>query len=318
MSGAATTGNCSELKIATSTFDGDREKAHSWLLKTTAYLDINKHHYDTDEKKIVFTTGHMSKGPTAKWSEDLLETTQTRIATTAGTTAPRGYGTWVDFVTTFKANFEPVDLAGSSMTKLMKLKQVPGELADYIAEFRQLCVKVKITEDVLKIQFFMDGLHHGLISHLYNSTETPSATFEATITKILHIEGQRLKLQAVNECLGFNHPPQKKKNYGSSRYSTPSTGGGSRDPNAMEVDQMTDAECEEHSKSGKCFTCHQTGHRSKNCPKKTGDARKNYKGKQPVRQLPEEEAKKEDSEEDEDRFEEVDEEVTEVKRMQDF
>jgi collagenase-like PrtC family protease len=81
---------------------------------------------------------------------------------------------------------------------------------------------------------------------------------------------------------------------------------------------MTDAEREEHFRSGKCFTCHQTGHRSKNCPKKARDARKNYKGKQLVRQLPEEEAKEEDSEGDKDRFEEVDEEATEVKRMQDF
>jgi hypothetical protein len=88
MSGAAAAANHSELKIATSTFDGDRDKAHSWLLKTTAYLDINRHHYDTDEKKIIFATRLMSEGPTAKWSEDLLETTQTRVATTAGTTAP--------------------------------------------------------------------------------------------------------------------------------------------------------------------------------------------------------------------------------------
>jgi hypothetical protein len=87
------------------------------------------------------------------------------------------------------------------MTKLMKLKQAPGELADYIAEFRQLCVKVKITEDVPKIQFFMDGLHRGLVSRFYNATETPPATFKATVTKILHIEGQRMKLQAINECL---------------------------------------------------------------------------------------------------------------------
>src|SRR5277367_409561 len=41
-----------------------------------------------------------------------------------------------------------------------------------------------------------------------------------------------------------------------------------RDPNAMDVDQLTTEEREQHMKENRCFGCHKVGHRVKDCQSK--------------------------------------------------
>ena len=86
-----------------------------------------------------------------------------------------------------------------------------------------------------------------------------------------------------------------------------------RDPNAMEVDRLSEQDKQRCYEKGLCFRCQEQGHRSRDCPKKThGDDRKNSKGKQPVRR------KTPDDEESKSKIEEIDEEddEMEVGRMQ--
>lgn len=307
---AAVAARPTELRIATLTFDGARDQSTRWLLSTIAYLDINAAIYNTDTAKIIFALSLMKEGPAAVWAEELLGHAQIIV-----NGARTGYGTWAAFMTAFRDNFDPIDQAGSSLTKLMNLRQEPDQLTEYIAEFKQLSYKAGITEDVAKIQFFLDGLPMKLLYAYHNTATALPTAFDAVVTRVVILEGQRLRMKGMNERL-FKKKGQepKKKSYGSSRY-TPNY---KTDPNAMDVDRLSNEERTDHMKKGLCFNCSKSGHRSHACPtKKTGDARKTSKGKKPVRQLPEDE---ESSNDDEERFETVEDEEQggEVKQMKDF
>ena len=249
----------------------------------------------------------MDSGPAAVWAEEFMAHAQTVVATAAGTQAANGYGTWAQFKTAFEENFGQIDLAGNAMTRLRQLKQKPNELSEYVAEFKQLSTKAGLTADLPCNQFFLDGLQQGLLNRFYQ--EEPPATFNGTVERVLKLKNRRLALLAMRERLGFVKPNQK-KSYGSSCY-TPNH---ARDPNAMDVDRMTDAERQDCFKNGLCFTCRKPGHRSTKCPekmkKKTGDAGKNpKKGKSTVRQLPEDEEAQSADEETVDEEDEEDDSV---------
>ena len=54
-----------EVKIKTPTkFKGKKDKVTKFIHEVELYLHINKHIYDTDEKKIMFTLSFMTDGAT--------------------------------------------------------------------------------------------------------------------------------------------------------------------------------------------------------------------------------------------------------------
>ena len=61
------------MKIKTLTkFKGEKDKATKFICVVELYLHINKHIYNTNEKKIVFTLSFMTDGATAAWKEAYL------------------------------------------------------------------------------------------------------------------------------------------------------------------------------------------------------------------------------------------------------
>ena len=80
-----------EVKIKTPTeFKGEKDKATKFICEVELYLHINKHIYDTNEKKITFTLSFMTDGAAAAWKEAYI----------ADKTIPLGgfaFGTWGDF-----------------------------------------------------------------------------------------------------------------------------------------------------------------------------------------------------------------------------
>ena len=70
-----------------------------------------------------------------------------------------GYGTWNKFVQEFKRAFSPVDTQGTAMAQLINLRQGKKDLTEYIATFNQLALCAKVTDDVNKCNYFIQGLN---------------------------------------------------------------------------------------------------------------------------------------------------------------
>src|SRR5882757_3011277 len=138
--------NPKELRIATSTFDGNRDKSVNWLFQTGSYILVNESVYDTDQKRIIFALSLMTEKAAARWAEvfytkcfsaiqqvPAIPAVGTTPAVPATTTNNPDFGTWQDFEREFRKAFSPVDSQAGAMLKLTSWRQRKGTpVSDHI------------------------------------------------------------------------------------------------------------------------------------------------------------------------------------------
>jgi len=270
---STTTAPKAEIKIKTpDSFDGKPENAKRWITSVQRYLDMNKHIYDTEEKKVLFALSYLQAGPAEVWVEDFTET----AGSTTSSGSVKGYGDLSTFRTLFLNDFGPANSAGKAMTKLTNLKQSSFDsLTEYIVDFRLLAGRAGITHIEIFRHLFLKGLNTGLMRSILSDDlpTTNDALIKKAISKQANFEQVRSYLSTSN----FKGGKNSSRNAPKKRFTS------THDPNAMEVDRMTDDERSRHMKNGLCFKCHQPGHKSGD-PKfhPRGDAGKG-KGKASVR-----------------------------------
>ncbi|KAG2064563.1 hypothetical protein BDR04DRAFT_1162433 [Suillus decipiens] len=111
----------------------------------------------------------------------------------------------------------------------------------------------------MKIQYFQDGLNLSISMKLFATGDIPE-TFNWVVETCITINNSYYCLQAIKS----HHALPKKKNFRNCHYSS------FCNPNAIEIDCLSQAEKAEHIKKGKCFLCHQTRHHVNGCPQKKG------------------------------------------------
>ncbi|KAG1834208.1 hypothetical protein EV424DRAFT_1532448 [Suillus variegatus] len=163
----------------------------------------------------------------------------------------------------------------TALYKLHTLKQ-GADVNEYINMFKQLCEKAGITNFATKKYYFLRSLKPGVFRKICDSGDILD-TFDRLIKRVVNIESAYQLLMSHRSHHTLQNSQKPTPRYTLNR---------SHDPNAMDVDRMTDEARNEHMKKGLCFKCHKSGHRANNTafhPHTTGDARKNDKGKKPVR-----------------------------------
>jgi hypothetical protein len=148
----------------------------------------------------------------------------------------------------------------------------------HIGEFRLLAGHAGIAHVEVFRHLFLNGLNPGLMRSILSDDLPTSndALIKKAISKQANFEQLQGYLSTTNHRGGksgnFQKNSQQKKCFTSTH-----------DPNAMEVDRMTDKERTKHMKNGLCFKCHQPGHKSSDTKfHPRGDAGEG-KGKMPVR-----------------------------------
>jgi len=287
-----------ELKLKVEEFDGSHTKSNRWLRNITAYLTINRTMYDNDEKKVATALSYMTEGAAAIWFEDFMDHAQTLDPTSNADVAlqtPYGYGTWNDFITEFKTAFSPVDIQGTAMVQLMNLHQGKRSITEYITEFNQLALHAKVTDNVNKCNYFIQGLPEDFADTMVLQGQCHFNDYNKLIANCLQLTNDHARLEGIKRSHGFKNRSQNHYNGNSShpRY-IPSyqPSAPQKDPNAMDVDttdvhlgKLSDQEREYLRKNNRCFRCHKLSHMSKDCrvqfPAPVQDPK--GKGKTPVK-----------------------------------
>jgi hypothetical protein len=248
MSSSTTKSAKSEIKVGTPTrFSGDLTDASRWKYSVLAYLHLNKEIYDSDEKKIIHALSYMTEDSAAAWAQNFYTDAFSTIATPV-------WGTVADFWKSFDKAFVPVDLAINAMTRLKNIKQ-GTDLAKFIADFKTLITQANIKEDISIIHFFENALSEGLRNRIYQK-ETVPVTFDSWVTAAVQLNANWLRGKAVAH--GQNQKPYKSNG----RFVPKPHINKDRDPDAMDVDRLSESERNKLMKEGKCFTCEKVGHRS--------------------------------------------------------
>lgn len=224
------------------------------------YLEINKHVYDTDERKILFMVSYCQGGTAGIWAETFVNT---RLL-------GGNLGTWTDFQTEFVQNFLSSDAAGEAKAELMRLRQT-GPADEYVAQFKILTSRSGITDYEALVELFQRGLQKPLLTRIYNKDTLPT-DMDGWYKAAQHMDHQWRRMRRIIEGNAFN-------SFSGNRQQNQAY----RDPNAMDVDhikinRLSAQDKERYFKEGRCFSCGEKGHRSANCPKKRGGQNNNYQG----------------------------------------
>src|SRR6202522_1067473 len=244
-----------ELRINPPThFTGNQDDLDNFLQDCTLYLTLNRAVYETDEKKIIFMLSYMTEGTACAWKEafvrDVIDT-QTN-----------DFGSLKQFTVDLKKAFEASDSEGDARAKLRQLNQGKDSVDDYVAQFRILAGKARMTDNAALTEYFMKGVNTGILQKIFAQEKLP-----ATITEWYERTSRHdSHYQRVQEILGRRHGTSGNTQTTNDikKPFIPRFTLKEHDPNAMDVDRLSTNERTEHVAKGQWFKCHEKENLARN------------------------------------------------------
>ncbi|KAL0566932.1 hypothetical protein V5O48_015062 [Marasmius crinis-equi] len=253
-----------ELRIRTpKIFDGNPNKVEEFLVDCQIYLICNQEIYDTNTKKICFVLSFMEKGVAADCKAMVLKDYR------EGT-----YPTYDQFEANLKESFLKDDIEGNAFTEMLQLSQT-GKADEYISQFKILAKKAKITEDRMLIVYFARGLHKRIVKQIYNRDTVPTTIKDWYTFAAQYDNNYRRGRAFFNRCKRTFPQKNSEEKKTFSPKSTHVKYIPAKNPDAMDVDQLSTKQQKEYFAKGLCFNCGVQGHLSRECPKKKPKFQKN-------------------------------------------
>src|ERR1700678_3477617 len=233
-----------ELRINPPThFTGNRDDLDNFIQDCTLYLTLNRAVYETDEKKIIFMLSYMTEGTARAWKEAFVRDI---------INSPKNdFGSLKQFTIDLKKAFEASDSEGDARAKLRQLKQGKDSVDDYVAQFRILAGKARMTDNAALTEYFMEGVNTGILQKIFAQEKLP-----ATITEWYERTSRcDSHYRRVQEILG-----RRRGTSGNAQTTNdikkpfiPRFTPKEQDPNEMDVDRLSTKERTEHVAKGRWF-----------------------------------------------------------------
>src|SRR5271168_1185951 len=247
-----------ELRINPPTrFTGNRDDLDNFIQDCTLYLTLNRAVYETDEKKIIFMLSYMTEGTARAWKEAFVRdviNTQTN-----------DFGSLKQFTANLKRAFEASDSEGDARAKLRQLNQGKDSVDDYVAQFRILAGKARMTDNAALTEYFMEGVNTGILRKIFAQEKLP-----ATITEWYERTSRcDSHYRRVQEILGRRHGTSgnAQTTNDMKKPFIPRFTPKEQDPNAMDVDGLSTKERTEYVAKGQWFKRHEKENLARNSDK---------------------------------------------------
>src|ERR1700678_3614818 len=244
-----------ELRINPPThFTGNRDDLDNFIQDCTLYLTLNRAVYETDEKKIIFMLSYMTEGTARAWKEAFVRDIINSPI--------NDFGSLKQFTVNLKRAFEASDSEGDARAKLRQLNQGKDSVDDYVAQFRILAGKARMTDNAALTEYFMEGVNTGILRKIFAQEKLPATITEwyertsrcdSHYRRVQEILGRRRgtsgKAQTTNDMKKPFIPRFTPKE---------------RDPNAMDVDRLSTNERTEHVAKSQWFKRHEKENLARN------------------------------------------------------
>ena len=210
-------------------FNGDREKFKEFLQSVEVYMDVNHEVYRNDLIKITFVLSFMNSGPAATWKYQFIDE---KLKQPPPTNPNDKLGQYANFKKELIDAFSMFDSVGDALDKLRALRMKMGSSIDeHIARFKLLAAAAEIDlNHALMIELFKETLIPALRTWMMN-LKTPLKTLNDWYTQAIRLDHQHHKstwaIERTRENISKKPAP---------RFYFPRK---ERDPNAMDVDQLT-------------------------------------------------------------------------------
>src|SRR6202789_3190152 len=207
-----------ELRINPPThFTGNRDDLDNFIQDCTLYLTLNRAIYETDEKKIIFMLSYMTEGTARAWKEAFVRDIINSPI--------NNFGSLKQFTVNLKRAFEASDSEGDARAKLRQLNQGKDSVDDYVAQFRILAGKARMTDDAA-------------ITEWYERTSRCDSHYRRVQEILGRRRGTSENAQTTNDMKKPFIPRFTPKE---------------QDPNEMDVDRLSTKERTEHVAKGRWF-----------------------------------------------------------------
>src|ERR1700678_4242296 len=244
-----------ELRINPPThFTGNRDDLDNFIQDCTLYLTLNRAVYKTDEKQIIFMLSYMTEGTARAWKEAFVRdviNTQTN-----------DFGSIKQFTVDLKKAFEASNSEGDARAKLRQLNQGKDSVDDYVAQFRILAGKARMTDNAALTEYFMEGINTGILQKIFAQEKLPATItewYERTSRSDSHYRRVQEILGRRRGTSGNAQTTNDMKKPFIPRFTSKE-----QDPNAMDVDRLSTNERTEHVAKGQWFKRHEEENLARN------------------------------------------------------
>src|SRR6202522_2942815 len=244
-----------ELRINPPTrFSGNQDDLDNFIQDCTLYLTLNRAVYETDEKQIIFMLSYMTEGTARAWKEAFVRDVINSQA--------NDFGSLKQFTVNLKKAFEASDSEGDARAKLRQLKQGKDSVDDYVAQFRILAGKARMTDNAALTEYFMEGVNSWILQKIFAQEKLPATItewYERTSRCDSHYRRVQEILGRRRGTSGNAQTTNDMKKPFIPRF-TPKE----QDPNEMDVDRLSIKERTEHVAKGRWFKHHEKENLARN------------------------------------------------------
>lgn len=240
-------------------FTGDMtEDPETWLEKAEDYFELVG---ETDAKRMI--QGSAQHFPTKSAARSWYKSTL-RDDAMAGTV------TWKQFKDQLIARFRPIDSSTTARLEMMNLTARRWDnIQRYTARFMRVNERIQDMNEKDRILNYQRGLPKWMLTHLVAYEPERVQDLISRANKL----DQQLAQNSNRQQTGnrWSNQRYENRNYASQDNTSAPMELGNVNTNRWTPRQggLSKDQHEKLLREGKCFTCHQTGHQSRNCPKRT-------------------------------------------------